>query len=283
MAESMTPSELLQQHFEAFQIESEEDGDLKCLANSIALKFDKQCKVSALNKAVAGLSLTEVEKVEPQDIEQHDAMISILIKYIEYAVAMESIEETQGSAEKVFHLSASVALTLGKNYFERLLSRVIDLSTAMHERVRGQACNLMGVLSSHIIEKNEEWVDIRLQNIQQVLASSLTDKSQSVRCSAIQACGCTFHLFELTESDEELVESLLWNLWHDPSMANRIAALQVVPITYETVDHIISRIRDVKEKVRLEALEVMHVRVDPLTQMSPEQFAEVVKSGLSSR
>ena len=107
----------------------------------------------------------------------------------------------------------------------------------------------------------------------------LTDKSQSVRNSAIRACS---HFFE-AEGSDDLLEMLLWNLWHDPSVANRVAALDALPISKDTVDHIITRVRDVKEKVRLQALEVLRNKVDPLSDLEQEHFAEIVRCGLFVR
>ena len=47
---------------------------------------------------------------------------------------------------------------------------------------------------------------------------------------------------------DDLLESMLWSMWYDPSAAIREAAIDSVPITDDTVAHIITRIRDEKEK-----------------------------------
>ena len=88
-----------------------------------------------------------------------------------------------------------------------------------------------------------------------------------------------------------LLEAWLWNLWHDPSVSNRVLAVETIPISSESsssrravlVDHLISRLRDVKEKVRVAAVQALHTKVVSLADLSSIQMAEIVKSGLSAR
>ena len=70
---------------------------------------------------------------------------------------------------------------------------------------------------------------------------------------------------------------------HDPSLANRCAAIQSVPITEDTVPYLLERVGDVKEKVRVAALEVLRNRVDVIEDMTEEQRVDVLRFGLTSR
>lgn len=161
-----------------------------------------------------------------------------------------------------------------------------------------------------------------LDHMETALLPRLADKSQAVRQSAIQAVGHLLTALSLvskkesqatdqkpssktmkdeddTESENEeeddeskqeedekenlSLDGLLWSMWHDPSVANRIEAVQAVPISQETVDHIVARIRDVKDKVRVAALEVLRLKVDPRKDMTEEHFCDIVQHGLTER
>jgi HEAT repeat protein len=108
------------------------------------------------------------------------------------------------------------------------------------------------------------------------LIPRLTDKSISVRASAIAATGFLLQ----RQEDTELLEALLWNVWHDPSVPNRVAALQALPASEQVWDHVIARLRDVKEKVRLAAVGVLRQKVSTLQQLSSTQLAEIVQNGI---
>ncbi len=149
-----------------------------------------------------------------------------------------------------------------------------------------------------------------LEHLQEILLPRLTDKSQVVRQNAIQAIGKLLVSMNPSsstssksnkqntdnDSDEEedeeedettssrALEGLLWSMWHDPSVANRVEAVQAVPITTDTIDHIIARIRDVKEKVRVAALDVLRtMKTDPRKVMNEDHYCEIIQRGLTER
>jgi hypothetical protein len=267
-------SELLEQQFEAHQ---QHEGTLTHTASARATSIKKQISVFSLNNAVSSLSLTG--KGGHEETEEEEVAL-LLVQYVDAAIALEINSEAQESVDRVMDLAAALAVILGENTTRVLISRSLLFSSALLERVRGQACQLMGFLASHLSDSCEDWARESLSQLLQALEVSLTDKSQSVRNSAIRS---TAHCFADLDAAEDLLETLLWSLWHDPSVVNRMAAVQTVPITSETVDHIISRVRDVKEKVRVQALEVLRTKVDPITHLSQDQFSEVIRSGLSVR
>ena len=139
----------------------------------------------------------------------------------------------------------------------------------------------MGFLALHLSRQEEEWAQEWFEALKDSIMPRLTDKSQSVRNSAIRASANFFSGGD--DSSDDLLEMLLWNMWHDPSVANRLAAVEALPINKDMVDHIITRVRDVKEKVRVQALEVLRNKVDPLSDLAQEHFSEIVRCGLSVR
>jgi hypothetical protein len=267
-------SELLEQQFEAHQ---QHEGTLSHSASARAASIKKQITSFTLNNAVSSLSLTGKGRLEETEEEE---VALLLVQYVDAAVAIEINSETQEPVDRVMDLAAALAVIMGEDTTHILISRSLKFSSALLERVRGQACQFMGFLASHLNDSRKDWARESLSQLLQALEVSLTDKSQSVRNSAIRA---TTHCFADLDAAEDILETLLWSLWHDPSVANRMAAVHAVPITSETVDHIISRVRDVKEKVRVQALEVLRTKVDPVSHLSQDQFAEVIRSGLSVR
>ncbi|KAG7343225.1 nuclear condensing complex subunit [Nitzschia inconspicua] len=157
-----------------------------------------------------------------------------------------------------------------------------------------------------------------LGTIETALLPRLTDKSQAVRQCAIEAIGKLLaassivslkappkeertkkeHSSEATEQENEegaesededeeeenlALNGLIWSMWHDPSVANRVEAIQAVPISTYTVDHIVARIQDVKEKVRVAALDALRRKVDPRVEMTEEHFCDILQYGLTER
>jgi hypothetical protein len=72
-------------------------------------------------------------------------------------------------------------------------------------------------------------------------------------------------------------------LQHDPSVTNRVAALDSIPVTLQTMDVILARVRDVKSKVRVAAVTTLRSKLGDLRQWEAEQCAELVEAGLTDR
>ena len=149
-------------------------------------------------------------------------------------------------------------------------------------------------------EEVEGWRIDCLDKAGSILLPRLTDKAQAVRCATIQACSGFFvdanngiseneneteteDESSLSEIRETILDALLGRMAHDPSFANRCAAIQSVPITEDTVPYLLERVGDVKEKVRVAALDVMRNRVDVVEDLTEEQRVDVLRFGLTSR
>lgn len=150
--------------------------------------------------------------------------------------------------------------------------------------------------SDDIHDGQDDWRLDCLDKAGSILLPRLTDKAQAVRCAAIRACSAFFFAASadspsgnedenesLLETREAILDGLLGRMAHDPSLANRCAAIQSVPITEDTVPYLLERVGDVKEKVRVAALEVLRNRVDVIEDMTEEQRVDVLRFGLTSR
>jgi hypothetical protein len=130
------------------------------------------------------------------------------------------------------------------------------------------------------MEWREECIDV----VKESLVPRLTDKSQAVRNAAIKACANFFN-----DSDEEkeanysdISDALIYSLTHDPSFANRSAAVQSVPVSEAMLPHILERVRDVKLKVRVDALDVLRANVD-VHDLTEDQRVELLEAALTPR
>lgn len=270
-----TIAKLLHQQFEAHQ-HDESTHFHSTMARAASIK--KQISMVALQGGVSDLSLG---KKTNNPSAGDDVLTGILLQYVDAIIAMEVSNDTREPVERAMDLVSALAAISSEGTALAVAVRAIEFSTSLLERVRAQACRLMGFLALHLSERKEEWAIEWFEALQESITPRLTDKSQSVRNSAIRSTANFF--VHSNDTTEDFVEVLLWNLWHDPSVANRVAAVDSVPINATTVDHIIARVRDEKEKVRVQALEVLRNKVDPLSHLTPEHYTEVVRCGLSVR
>jgi hypothetical protein len=132
-----------------------------------------------------------------------------------------------------------------------------------------------------------------LDTASQALIPRFTDKSQIVRMAAIYA-GANFFDSTSTATDPDILQAMIWTLQHDPSPINRLVSCTVIPTNLETIDYIITRIRDVKPKVRCAALRRLHTAFSPSTpatsnssssllQLEPSQAAACLMAGWTNR
>lgn len=271
-------SKLLLKHFEEHQLD-EDSLSYSSAARVAAIR--KKLSVMTLNSEVSSLSLKQRNNSNCHDID--DKIQSILLHYVDKIMDADVTNGTQEPIERVMDLVSALVVTCSEEVAEAIVARTIQFSTVLLERVRNQASIFMGYLALHFSEREEEWALEWFEALKDAIIPRLTDKSQSVRNSAIRAAGKFFLLQNDKVESEDLLEMLLWNLWHDPSVANRAAALEAIPVTQQTVDHIVTRIRDVKEKVRIQAIEILRNKVDPCVHMTPHHFSEILRCGLSAR
>lgn len=267
-------AEYLQQQFESHQ---RDEGALSHSAAARASSMKKQISVLALNNSVSKMSLQQGSDASTDG----EALTSLLLQYVDSSMAVDISSDNKEVVEQVLDLVSALATISSEEATEAVAARAMEYSTVLLERVRGQACLLMGFLAYHLSAQNEQWMQEWFEALKESIMPRLTDKSQSVRNCAIRASAKFF--FGDDGSSDDLLEMLLWNVWHDPSVVNRVAAVEALPVTKDTVDHIITRVRDVKEKVRVQALAVLRNRVDPQTDLEHQHFAEIIQSGLSVR
>ena len=266
--------DFLQQHFEAHQ--RNEDG-LSHSAAERAASMMKQISVLTLNDGVSNLSIQQQgSAATPGDTD----LTLILLRYVDNAMSVEVTSESRVLVERTLDLVAALAAASSEGTAEAVAARAIEFSTVLLERVRSQACQLMGFMGYHLAGMEYEWANEWFEALRESIMPRFNDKGQSVRNSAIRASA---GFFEGGNDSDDLLEMLLWSLWHDPSVSNRVAAVGVLPVNKDTIEHIIARVRDIKEKVRHQALEVLITKVDAISDLSEEHFAEIVRCGLNVR
>ena len=251
-----------------------------------------EARVALLRQELASKNVTALDSDDDDEFPNgpvYQATAAVL-RCVDTAMATEISKDSQDAVDCIFELAACFACSGGNGHLaQALTARAVQFSVVIMERVRVQACNLLGLCVRYLLTGDENggeedsWRDECVDVARQAIRSRLTDKSQAVRNAAIYASASLFvRNKELDDNDEEFLESLLWNMNHDPSAANRSSALQSVPIVKDTVDDVIARVRDVKVKVRVEALNTLCSKMLVYT-LSSVQYAELVRSGLTDR
>jgi condensin complex subunit 3 len=292
----------IQDQFEAFQLDDDDLGSGIAASRRMSATIQKHVHILVLNSNKNGNNTNSSGVVS-------EYLTPVLTQYVDAALTTEIDLENKDAVDRVLNLV--VALSLGlclsskSNYcLQTILDRIELFSDCTSEKNRSQACVLLGCFACHIecVKDDVDWKNDCLAAIETMLLPRLTDKSQLARQRAIQATGSML-LASTTkpsagqeghddDDDDEsittptLLEPLLWSMWHDPSVANRIEAIRAVPIdSAETLNHVITRIRDVKEKVRVAAIE--KIQEVPIafynTIMTEDHFCEIVKFGLTER
>jgi len=163
-----------------------------------------------------------------------------------------------------------------------LFSTTISEDSPMHSSLEISATTPGKELSCY------QWKINNAIRVEDALIPRFNDKSQQVRQSAIQASGFFFPSSKRFVGDggahkfEKISESILCSMAHDTSHTNRMAAIRSTNITDRSLPCILSRIRDVKDKVRVEAIDILHEKVDVKT-LTEEQISDIVRYGLTER
>ena len=254
------PSDTLQQsvsqwwlgHFEAIQVqEDDENLDVKV----VAARLCRELQLIQVNHGMQSMDMGGKTKTSSQSA---SSVLLMLWREI-FVPACLAAEGTEAVAISKHLLAVMSAVGQQLNLAEDLIDLAKIASEAAIDSVRALGSHMLG----HLHQAD-------------ALIPRLTDKSISVRASAIVASGFLLQRQEHTE----LLEALLWNVWHDPSVPNRVSALQALPASEQVWDHVIARLRDVKEKVRLAAVGVLRQKVSTLQQLSSTQLAEIVQNGI---
>lgn len=217
-------------------------------------------------------------------------LIATLLQCIDAAMATEVSNDSNDSISAIFELAAAAA-SFGSPVAKAVLARSLQFTDVAMERVRTYACKLLGLCVEAIVsisdnnetlsfldhDRDEDWKLECLEAAKDGLLPRLTDKSQAVRNAAIFACGA----FGDAMHDETL-QSLLWSLNHDPSPANRSAAIASVPCNSDSMDHLIERARDIKVKVRVDALNAIRTKMN-VCDMTADHFCRLIHTGVTDR
>lgn len=292
-----TLSIILLPHFEAQQRQGQDDERIHLSLGARVRQIQNELSALELTTGVTNINLNNNNDDNNRN-EIETEISAILLQYIDAAIGADVSTDMQDSIDRVLELAAAFSISYSQNVGTVVLARAVEFSSVLLERVRGHACKLLGYVIFRLMEHkinnkdNDEWIEAALTTAQETLLPRLTDKSQSVRQHAIAAAANFFiensnsnNNKDLSVHQKSVLEALLWNLAHDPSVSNRIEAVDSVPLTdEETMNAMIARVREIKVKVRTQALYVLRTKVaDPITQLTEFQRVELLQAGLTNR
>ena len=246
-------------------------------------QIDLQAKVEGVSISDDDYSARTVDGV-------NQVISSVLIHFLECSLMTEPTNDTKESIEAIQELASAVAAQRVEVARPLLQDRIIPLTVVLLERIRSSACRCIGWTIKYLFENekmNKEDLESLLDMSSQALLPRFTDKAQSVRQAAIESSHFFFHraIGQVEEEidDPDIRQSLQWSIQHDPSVTNRVAALESLPVTLQTVDVILTRVRDVKAKVRVVAVKNLRTKLPDLRKWEAEQCAELIESGWTER
>ena len=251
------------------------------ITREFGTKWQQNCEEKPLND----------NNDDSEDEELYSCLSEVLVHFFDCAISVEYTASSKHSIDAIFELLAAVA-SHKSILAQEILDRVIECSQVVLERIRASSCEFIGIFVSFLIKNNQivkEQKDELLDQASQALIPRITDKAQSVRLAFTHAAASFFGDFTNEHGeqlnghydDPELRQGLQWSLQHDPSVTTRVAALEALPVTPQTTDLVISRLRDLKPKVRSVAANILeNVSV---VQLDAEQCAAVIEAGSNSR
>ena len=273
-------------HFEESQQQGQEERKYELSLEASVTQLKTKIAALEMEAGVDRLTLDNNNNEEEEELSPLEVYLGdILVSFVDAAVSTDATSDLQESIDRVLALVAGLAVAYSSEVTSMVLVRAVEFSTVLLERVRGHACVLLGKLVASMKnsgQQEDEDTEANLNQLLDTLLPRLQDKSQAVRCHAIKAVGCFFTTTKDIETYDEALEALLWNLAHDPSVSNRITAVQVIPVHPNTLDSLTGRVRDVKAKVRSEALEVLRSKAS-VKDMNEGQMVELIRSGLTNR
>ena len=241
-----------------------------------------------LQAKVEGVSLSDDSAGTVDAVDE--VISSVLIHFLECSLVTEVTKDTNESIEAIQELVSAVAAQRVQVARSLLQARINPLTVVLLERIRSAACHCIGSTVKYLFENekmNKEDLESLLDMSSQALLPRFTDKAQSVRQAAIEASHFFFRraIGQVEEEidDPDIRQSLQWSLQHDPSVTNRVAALESLPVPLQTVDVILTRVRDVKAKVRVAAVKNLRTKLPDLRKWEAEQCAELIESGWTER
>lgn len=196
-----------------------------------------------------------------------------------------SSQETDSAAPVLDVVACAGALT---GTLPSLVDRALQFSQVVLERVRCLSLHFLGEAVHRLTASGPTAAPAALtaaqsdalwDRIAHAISRSCTDKSKLVRHAVVQASQKLFQNDDGSVEGTGVLQSVLWVLRHDPIAKNRMAALSALPITLQTTDAIVERVRDADGDVRVAAL---HHLTNP-HDLDSELMAAVLQSGYTTR
>lgn len=211
-----------------------------------------------------------------------DSVQRSIIHCVKTALAASSSSSSDDFAiDRVLGLAAALCFKLDRACFSALWTLAVQASKSRLDPLRCKGCFLIGTCLKCIANSQDhDFVAEYCWLAEKTLTPRLTDKSHLVRYAAINAG--RYNFFNKQCWPVDLEECLIISMTHDSSFSNRMAAVNCVPITEETIPFIIERTRDVKPKVRESALLALKIKVD-FDMLNEKQRIEILLSGLTER
>ncbi|KAL3928297.1 MAG: hypothetical protein SGBAC_012710 [Bacillariaceae sp.] len=245
-------------------------------ARAMAREIHQTMAISNLEESMSKVFLEREDSTPEID----DGVLPIYLHLLDKSMSMQGTKNDEETAALFMDLVAALSVLSGVSVARALIQRTILYSKAILERVRKRATAFIGYLVAHVSEELGEDSGDLISMMEDAVMMRLKDKCKGVRVCAIEASA---PFFDAKYQSENFLHSVLWSLWHDPSAASRSAAVKALPLNKMTIEHVVQRIRDSEKCVRVSSLQALTTSLDSVSLMSPDIFAQIIRSGFSDR
>ncbi|KAJ7635072.1 nuclear condensing complex subunit [Roridomyces roridus] len=275
------------------------DDALESIQQSLAAIFD-QAQTSLANHkkncvALYKIHLKSSEKNSKSKKRPDQGQAAFLAAFLDMVSRVVAVKKGTAAVDRIIKFVAQYVLfvnekagssedeTLASAFVSRMLEWLIQGFVAKNKAVRYQTVHLVAEMISYLGEIDEEsYLSLRANLIQR----STCDKESTVRAQAVSALARLVGSedpAELGESEKSILDVLLDIMAFDPSAEVRRAALVHVPVTADTLDHVLSRARDVDPVTRKLVYTTVLPRLAHPRHLTIEQRERVVQTGLGDR
>lgn len=188
------------------------------------------------------------------------------------------VSKKEPTVERVMKFLCELFTSVNEEIFTCCVQHLLQRSMASDKTVRFRSCQLLScVLSS--MHSDAEISDELYESMITILLPRLRDKNTTVRLWALKALS---RLQTPEVEDDKVVLEIQRVMISDSSPLSRAVAVECISITSKTLPHIIDRVKDVNQEVRLAALQHLHKDVN-VRHLSQPMRDVIIKHGLNDR
>lgn len=182
--------------------------------------------------------------------------------------------------DRCLQFCATFLSTMNEEFLANSLEHVCSRLASTNKIVRQRCCQLVYATFAKLTEKNMELSVDLIDGVKEQVIIRLRDKIPAVRAAAAKAISFLISMEE--DEVDPAYEELVRLLTSDSSCTVRVAALEAIPISQDSLKLVVARLKDINADVRIAAINVLQ-KENRLKYLRPAVKASVISLGLTDR